>query len=123
MILGILAGDLAQSLHQILLSRISVNESILIRLIDIFAMMHLDVVHGQMLDMIGEVSAYEVAVHKTASYTTIGPLAAGAALVGARDKDVEYLARIALPLRIAALVLAFAFFGYFSVLTLIDRIG
>jgi hypothetical protein len=27
------------------------------------------------------------------------------------------------PLRIAALALAFGFFGYFSVLTLIDRIG
>ena len=99
--LGILAGDLASALYQVLLSRLSVNESTLARVIDIFASMHLDVVHGQFLDMIGEVSAYEVAVHKTASYTTIGPLTAGAAIAGARDKDLKHLAEIALPLGVA----------------------
>jgi geranylgeranyl diphosphate synthase, type I len=99
--LGILAGDLASALVQILLSQMPVAESILPRVISIFSAMHLDVVCGQGLDMLGEVSAYEVAVHKTASYTTIGPLTAGAAIAGARDKDIEHLAQIALPLGVA----------------------
>ena len=99
--LGILAGDLASALTQLLLTRLPVHESILARVMEIYTAMHLDVIHGQTLDMLGEVSAYEVAVHKTASYTTIGPLTAGAALSGARDKDIEHLAQIALPLGVA----------------------
>ncbi len=99
--LGIAAGDLAAALEQILLSRIDMDEPSLVRLHRVFAAMHMAVVQGQALDLMGEVSAFEVALHKTASYTTVGPLAAGAALAGARERDVEHLARIAQPLGIA----------------------
>jgi geranylgeranyl diphosphate synthase type I len=51
--------------------------------------------------MMEAVSAYEIAVHKTASYTTVGPLAAGAALAGVRDSDIDALARNASPLGVA----------------------
>ncbi|MCP4601531.1 MAG: polyprenyl synthetase family protein [Proteobacteria bacterium] len=99
--LGILAGDLAAALKQVLLTGMDVEESRRHRVLRTFATMHLDVVHGQTLDMLGNASALKVATHKTASYTTIGPLAIGAALTDASDKKIENLAKIALPLGIA----------------------
>ncbi len=99
--LGILAGDLAQALEQVLLTGMDIDESRLKRVLSIFAAMHLDVVHGQALDMLNQAPSYEVATHKTASYTTVGPLCAGAALAGAREKDLRHLARISLPLGVA----------------------
>ena len=99
--LGILAGDLASSLEQVILSNLPLNESDLVRVFQIFSAMHLNVVQGQTLDMLGSTSAYEIATHKTASYTTIGPIVAGAAIAGAREKDLIHLAKIALPLGVA----------------------
>lgn len=99
--LAILAGDLAASLKQVLLTGMDLDESRRRRVDQIFAAVHLDVVHGQALDMLGKTPALEVAVHKTASYTTVGPMAAGAALAGAPESDIVHLAKVALPLGIA----------------------
>ncbi len=99
--LGILAGDLAAALSGILLSRLEVAADRKVRLQRIFADTHLDVVHGQVLDVSGSAAALEVATHKTASYTTIGPLAMGAVLGGADDEQVERLADLARPLGVA----------------------
>ena len=99
--LGILAGDLASAFTQILLSDLDVDEGTAKRIQQIFAAMHLDVVHGQSLDIMESISAYEIALHKTASYTTIGPLAAGAALSGARDADIKHLVKTAAMLGVA----------------------
>jgi geranylgeranyl diphosphate synthase type I len=101
MSLGILAGDLAAALEQLLLQKMDIDLPRLARVTQIFAEMHAAVVQGQALDLLGEVSALKVAIHKTATYTTIGPLAAGAALSGARDRDIEHLVRIAEPLGVA----------------------
>jgi len=63
--------------------------------------MHLDVVHGQTLDLLGDADAEEVARHKTASYTTAGPLAAGGVLGGASADEIGLLADIGFPLGVA----------------------
>lgn len=99
--LGILAGDLACALEQVLLQQMDIDADRLTRVLEIFAAMHMAVVQGQTLDLLGQVSAFEVALHKTASYTTVGPLSAGAALAGARDRDIKHLAAIAEPLGVA----------------------
>ncbi len=99
--LAILAGDLAQALVQVLLANMDLEESRRRLMNRIFAFMHLDVVHGQTLDMLGNADAEEIAARKTASYTTVGPLAAGAAVAGAPWQEIETLAKIALPLGIA----------------------
>ncbi len=99
--LGILAGDLSAALKQVLLIGMDLDASRRHKVDKIFATMHLDVVHGQTLDMLGGASALEVATHKTASYTTVGPMALGAALAGASDNEIEQLAKIALPLGVA----------------------
>lgn len=99
--LGILAGDLACAFTQLLLAELDVDDGTAKRIQQIFSAMHLDVVHGQSLDLMEAVSAYEIALHKTASYTTIGPLAAGAVLSGARDADIEHLVKTAALLGVA----------------------
>lgn len=102
--LGITAGDLASAFAQMLLADLDLEDTTARRVERIFAAMHLDVVHGQSLDLMEEASAYEIALHKTASYTTIGPLALGAALSGARDTDIRTVSKAA-----AALGVAFQF--------------
>ena len=99
--LGILAGDQASAFAQLLLADLEVDDSIARQVQKIIAKMHLDVIHGQSLDMLEEVSAYEIALHKTASYTTIGPLASGATLVGARESEIDALAKAAAVLGVA----------------------
>jgi len=99
--LGILAGDLASALHQILLSKMNIDGSRQKKVLSIFSSMHLDVIYGQSLDMTENVPAFKVATHKTASYTTIGPLTIGATLAGSEKEDIAHLAKIALPLGIA----------------------
>ncbi len=93
--LAVLAGDAASAMAQRMLADLDVDAESLKRVEQIFAAVHFDVVHGQILDIMEEVSAMEIAVHKTASYTTVGPLAIGAALSGARDKEVRALAKAA----------------------------
>ena len=99
--LAILAGDLAAALHQVLLNDLPVERSLRNRVSSLFAKMHLDVVHGQTLDMTGAGSVYEVASRKTASYTTVGPVVAGAMLAGATDAQMDELASMSRPLGIA----------------------
>jgi geranylgeranyl diphosphate synthase type I len=99
--LGVLAGDLSAALEQVLLSGIDLDGKRMQRVMRIFATMHLDVVYGQTLDMLKSASAAEVAAHKTASYTTIGPLAIGAAIAGASESETEILAKNAAPLGVA----------------------
>lgn len=99
--LAILAGDLADSLKQILLTGMDIDDSRRHKIDRIFAAMHLDVVHGQTLDMLRNSPALEIAARKTASYTTIGPIAAGAAAAGASKPEIDRLAALARPLGIA----------------------
>ncbi|MDJ0764650.1 MAG: polyprenyl synthetase family protein [Myxococcota bacterium] len=99
--LGILAGDLAAALSSLLILGIDVEPTRREQALAIFSAMHLDVVVGQSMDMLGNASAAEVAAHKTASYTTVGPLAVGAALGGASPGQIDALAELALPLGIA----------------------
>ncbi len=99
--LGILAGDLAEGLKQILLVNMDAKTGRRERVNRIFAEMHLDVIHGQTLDMLGNVPPMEIAARKTASYTTVGPITAGAALAGASQAQIATLANIAYPLGIA----------------------
>jgi geranylgeranyl diphosphate synthase type I len=99
--LAILAGDLASALHEGLLANLRAAADRRIAVARIFAEMHLDVVHGQTLDLLGSAGAEEIASRKTASYTTVGPLTAGATLGGASDDQVAALADIGRPLGVA----------------------
>lgn len=99
--LAILAGDLAAALHEGLLANLAAHAERRLAISRIFAEMHLDVVHGQTLDLLGSADAEEVSRRKTASYTTVGPLTAGATLAGAGAGEVERLADIGRPLGVA----------------------
>lgn len=99
--LAILAGDLAAALHEGLVARLDTAEDRRRRAATIFSEMHLDVVHGQTLDVLGGADAEEVARRKTASYTTVGPLAIGAALGGADAAQLVALGALAAPIGIA----------------------
>jgi geranylgeranyl diphosphate synthase type I len=98
--LAILAGDLAAALHERLVAGLDVDDGRRRAAARLFAGMHADVIHGQTLDLLGG-DAEEVADHKTASYTTVGPLAIGAALAGAGTDDVARIASIARPIGVA----------------------
>ena len=99
--LAILAGDLASSLHERLIADLDASEDRRRAAAGLFARMHADVIHGQALDLLGAAAPEEVADHKTASYTTVGPMAIGAALGGASVADVARVAEIARPIGIA----------------------
>lgn len=99
--LAILAGDLASALHESLLANLAAPPERRLAVSRIFAEMHLDVVHGQTLDLLGSAGAEEIASRKTASYTTVGPLTAGATLGGASHAQVAALAEIGRPLGVA----------------------
>jgi geranylgeranyl diphosphate synthase type I len=99
--LAILAGDLAVALHQFLLANLSAKPPLLQKVLGLFASMHLEVIHGQTLDLTGSSQAEQIAIRKTASYTTVGPLSIGATLADAPLREVKKIASIALPLGIA----------------------
>lgn len=99
--LGILAGDLASALAGFLMGALELETTEYRRLARYWATMHLDVIHGQTLDVLGNADACEVARHKTASYTTVGPLVAGSILGGATNRESEHIAAIAVPLGVA----------------------
>jgi geranylgeranyl diphosphate synthase type I len=99
--LAILTGDLASALHEGMLANLAAPAERRLAVARIFAEMHLEVVHGQTLDLLGNASAEEVATRKTASYTTIGPLTVGATLGGADPVQVAELAEIGRPLGVA----------------------
>jgi len=99
--LAILAGDLASSLHERLVAGLATREERHRKAAQLFARMHADVIHGQTLDLLGTAESEDVADHKTASYTTVGPMAIGAALGGASLDDILRVAAIARPIGIA----------------------
>lgn len=99
--LGILAGDMASALASVLLLQMRTSAEQARLVAEIFAAMHLDVVNGQTLDLLGKAPAEQVAAHKTASYTTVGPVAVGAVLGGADQEEVARLGALALPLGVA----------------------
>lgn len=102
---GILAGDYASALAQEALLEVDVPPDRLVVAARELARMQTDVTCGQLLDLRASAStpaAVEV-VHalKTASYTTRGPIALGAALAGASSERRDALARFAEPLGVA----------------------
>ncbi len=99
--LAILCGDLACALHERLLATLSASGPRGALANRVFSQMHLDVIHGQTLDILGDTDAEEVASRKTASYTTVGPLTIGASLSGAEQEQLVLLARMARPLGVA----------------------
>jgi geranylgeranyl diphosphate synthase, type I len=99
--LAILAGDLASALHEGLVAGLDAPEGRRRTAARLFARMHADVIHGQTLDLLGGAVPEDVADHKTASYTTVGPVAIGAALGGATWDGVVRVAAIARPIGIA----------------------
>jgi len=99
--LAILAGDLAASLHEGLIANLNVPKERRRSVAQIFAEMHAEVIHGQTLDLLGSRDAKEIVTRKTAAYTTVGPLAVGAALAGASLDEQLALAEIARPLGVA----------------------
>jgi geranylgeranyl diphosphate synthase, type I len=99
--LAILAGDLAIALHEKLVAQLDAAEDRRRRVAALFAGMHADVIHGQTLDIVGGAAEEDVADHKTASYTTVGPIAIGAALAGAQGESTARLAAISRPIGIA----------------------
>lgn len=99
--LGILAGDFAQALTTVLLSHVETDPATLLKVRKLFACMNFDVVHGQALDILGGGTIEQVATHKTASYTTVGPIAIGATMAGASDTEIERLSKIASHLGVA----------------------
>lgn len=99
--LGVLAGDLANALVQWLVTQLEVDDALRHRAFRLMAAMQIDVVYGQMLDVVGYQGPEEVARHKTASYTAIGPLCLGATLCGAHASQVEHLGQIGRSLGIA----------------------
>ncbi|MBN2528737.1 MAG: polyprenyl synthetase family protein [Deltaproteobacteria bacterium] len=99
--LGILAGDLACAVCEWLLARLDCTAEKRRRVQEIFSRMHMDVIFGQSLDLIGNAAPDEIVQRKTASYTTIGPLCCGAVLGGASETEVRHMAELARPLGIA----------------------
>ena len=99
--LAILCGDLACALHEQLLAALSASGPRGVLATRFFSQMHLDVIHGQALDILGDTDAEEVASRKTASYTTVGPLTIGASLSGATQEQLVLLAGMSRPLGVA----------------------
>ncbi|MBN2341560.1 MAG: polyprenyl synthetase family protein [Deltaproteobacteria bacterium] len=98
---AILAGDLANALHELILAKLSCDASVQTAVQYIFSRMHVDVVLGQSLDLLGNAAPEDVVQRKTASYTTIGPLCVGASLAGANSQQLRAVANMATPLGIA----------------------
>lgn len=99
--LAILAGDLACSLQEILIAGMEIESSRRQKAAHLFSQMHMDVVHGQTLDLTCTEAPEEIVLRKTASYTTVGPLCIGGALAGATHDKLISLSRIARPVGLA----------------------
>lgn len=99
--LAIHAAILANALSQLLLSRIEAEDRRRAAVLGIFADMQVFCVNGGVHDLLGDADPHVIADRKTAGYTTVGPMVAGAALGGAREDDLVRLARAARPLGIA----------------------
>lgn len=83
--MSVLAGDLARAFADEALGR-ALAAGAHAHVVQVFASMHRDVVLGQITDVLGEArTTTEVErayAHKTASYTTVGPVLLGLALAG-----------------------------------------
>lgn len=99
--LGILCGDMAMALHCELVAGMDAPRERVARAGVLFARMHRDVIHGQVMDLVGGTDPEEIALRKTASYTTVGPLAIGGALGGATEDRIRRLGEIGVPLGVA----------------------
>jgi geranylgeranyl diphosphate synthase, type I len=103
--MSILAGDLAGAWAQRALFEANLPADRLLRASREFAVVHEDVVSGQVLDVRSAAcDSREVeAMHalKTASYSVRGPVVMGAELAGARDDQRAALAAFAEPLGVA----------------------
>ena len=103
--MSILAGDLASAWAQRALFEANLPAERLVRASREFAIVHEDVVSGQVLDVRSAASdAREVeAMHalKTASYSVRGPVVMGAQLAGAHDDQLAVLAAFAEPVGVA----------------------
>ena len=99
--LAILAGDLAKSIAEEIVAGLETSADRLSATQKILAHMHRDVIYGQSLDIGGSAPSEVIARHKTASYTTIGPLMIGAALSGSSDATLHELYEIGLALGVA----------------------
>jgi geranylgeranyl diphosphate synthase type I len=97
--MGILAGDLACSLHEYFISKLESRTGR--NAASLFAQMHSEVIEGQMLDILVTDDPYEIVIKKTAAYTTKGPLLIGSALGGASSEQMAEVEQFATPLGIA----------------------
>ena len=105
---AILAGDYGCGLAQEALCEVDLPPAAVLRAVQVFARVQVDVVIGQLAELEGT-RRHEHArpsvelVHelKTASYTVTGPLTLGAALGGAGEETLSELARFGRPLGIA----------------------
>jgi geranylgeranyl diphosphate synthase, type I len=98
--LAILAGDLALAMACGLMSDLPATTEV--RTANaLFSQMHLDVIRGQEQDLNATASPEDIALHKTASYTTTGPLCIGAALAGVEESQLRQVAAVARPLGLA----------------------
>jgi geranylgeranyl diphosphate synthase type I len=92
--LAILAGDLANGMAASLMAApapVSECQGCMDRARELFSRMHLEVIAGQVMDLQNGDPA-ETVIRKTASYTCVGPLCAGALLGGADDVTVKQIA-------------------------------
>jgi geranylgeranyl diphosphate synthase type I len=103
--MSVLAGDLACAWAQRALLEVELAPRLVASAAREFALVHEQVVQGQILDVRGSASdATEVeAMHalKTASYSVRGPVVMGARLAGAHDEQLAALVAFAEPLGVA----------------------
>ncbi len=97
---AILAGDALLTDAHAVLRNVPVEAERLRRAETIFTKALFDVIGGELLDTEivhlpkGSISTLDVARHKTASYSFVGPLTIGAVLAGAPEKDIDLLTKL-----------------------------
>ena len=96
--LAILAGNLASAYAWQLVTHADTPPETGQRLLRVFFEMHQEVVHGQQLDLLAAEDVSLMQQLKTGSYTVRGPLALGAALAGASDRQQSVLQCFGRPL-------------------------
>jgi geranylgeranyl diphosphate synthase type I len=98
---AILAGDMSCAMAQEALAAVPAAADRVASAMRAFARMQQDVIVGQIRDLHAAADVARTHELKTASYTTVGPMAIGAALAGAPADLAEGLARFAAPLGVA----------------------
>lgn len=105
---AILAGDLCLVWADMILNETGVSPAARLRAASVYDEMRQATIRGQFLDLVGQARggtetalAQEIALGKTASSTTIGPLLFGASLAGASPDVIAVLRAYAEPLGLA----------------------